>query len=363
MDLESNPSDINIRCTPDLEVLQIAVMSFASFCRYLHFPVYTDSKKKTEPGRVFWGADEEISDGEPSWYPEYIPLEDEHEFPVEEQPLPPVVFNLLLRIHQICCRVSTIHGRGSNGDDDDGDSFGDDADDEDEDEEDEDGEEEEEHLALVNSAVIVLTVKLVSPPEGTEPVIPPPSTDITTTRARITVRFKASYLFPPERAEVERLLAMPTPPLSPPSAEERLARCIAPSAHSSPLPAHAIGLSQAVYYELQTYLEQVYAQESQLHAHQYTATMLQGLLFRHSSQFCVSNETENVDKYINGLPDNIYGNVKSSRPKTLDETIELVNDLMDQKLRTYAERQTDNKRKADNSSRNNHGHQQQPFKR
>ncbi|GKE15489.1 putative reverse transcriptase domain-containing protein, partial [Tanacetum coccineum] len=33
------------------------------------------------------------------------------------------------------------------------------------------------------------------------------------------------------------------------------------------------------------------------------------------------------------------------------------------KLRTYAERQSDNKRKADDSSRNNHGHQQQPFKR
>ncbi|GKF84765.1 hypothetical protein Tco_0249663, partial [Tanacetum coccineum] len=40
------------------------------------------------------------------------------------------------------------------------------------------------------------------------------------------------------------------------------------------------------------------------------------------------------DKYISGLPDNIYGNVKSARPKTLDETIELANDLMDQKLRT-----------------------------
>ncbi|GKF54150.1 hypothetical protein Tco_0161060, partial [Tanacetum coccineum] len=45
-----------------------------------------------------------------------------------------------------------------------------------------------------------------------------------------------------------------------------------------------------------------------------------------------------VDKYISGLPDNIYGNVKSARPKTLDETIGLANDLMDQKLRTYAER-------------------------
>ncbi|GJW13762.1 putative reverse transcriptase domain-containing protein [Tanacetum coccineum] len=76
----------------------------------------------------------------------------------------------------------------------------------------------------------------------------------------------------------------------------------------------------------------------------------------------VANETEKVDKYISGLPDNIYGNVKSSRPKTLDETIELANDLMDQKLRTDAKRQTDNKRKANDSSRNNHGHQQ-PFKR
>ncbi|GJY06169.1 putative reverse transcriptase domain-containing protein [Tanacetum coccineum] len=64
-----------------------------------------------------------------------------------------------------------------------------------------------------------------------------------------------------------------------------------------------------------------------------------------------------------GLPDNIFRNVKSARPKTLDETIELANDLMDQKLHTYPERQSDNKRKADDSSRNNHGHQQQPFKR
>ncbi|GKB42695.1 hypothetical protein Tco_0887637 [Tanacetum coccineum] len=51
----------------------------------------------------------------------------------------------------------------------------------------------------------------------------------------------ASISLPPE-AEVERLLAMPTPSpsppisLSPPSAGERLARCTAPSAHSSPPP-------------------------------------------------------------------------------------------------------------------------------
>ncbi|GJX32665.1 putative reverse transcriptase domain-containing protein [Tanacetum coccineum] len=34
-----------------------------------------------------------------------------------------------------------------------------------------------------------------------------------------------------------------------------------------------------------------------------------------------------------------------------------------QKGNTYSERQSDNKRRADDSSRNNHGHQQQPFKR
>ncbi|GKC02831.1 hypothetical protein Tco_0994441 [Tanacetum coccineum] len=44
------------------------------------------------------------------------------------------------------------------------------------------------------------------------------------------------------------------------------------------------------------------------------------------TKFCAS-ETEKINKYIRGLPDNIYGNVKSSKPKTLDETIELANEL------------------------------------
>nr|GFB77483.1 reverse transcriptase domain-containing protein [Tanacetum cinerariifolium] len=43
----------------------------------------------------------------------------------------------------------------------------------------------------------------------------------------------------------------------------------------------------------------------------------------------LTDETEKVDKYISGLPDNIHGNVMFARPKTLDETIELANDLMD----------------------------------
>nr|GEU87690.1 hypothetical protein [Tanacetum cinerariifolium] len=68
-------------------------------------------------------------------------------------------------------------------------------------------------------------------------------------------------------------------------------------------------------------------------------------------------------KYVSKLPDNIYGSMKASKPKTLDKTIELANDLMDQKPRTYAERQSNNKRKADESFRNNYGHQQQTPKR
>ncbi|GJR73382.1 putative reverse transcriptase domain-containing protein [Tanacetum coccineum] len=77
----------------------------------------------------------------------------------------------------------------------------------------------------------------------------------------------------------------------------------------------------------------------------------------------LADETAKIDKYIGGLPDNIHGNVMSARPKTLDFAIELANDLMDQKLRTYAERQNDNKRKADDLSRNHHQQQQHKKKR
>ncbi|GKD96299.1 hypothetical protein Tco_1380196, partial [Tanacetum coccineum] len=193
-------------------------------------------------------------------YPEYIPLEDEHVFPAKEQPLPPVVSPIAESPGYVVESdpeedleeyeddetedgpVDYPIDGGEDRDDDDGDSHGDDADDEDEDEEDEDEEEEEEeHLALADSAVVIPTVELISPPEGIEPVTPPPSTNITTTGARITVRLQASISLPTE-AKVERLLAMPTPPpsppisLSPPSTGERLARCTTPSAHSSPPP-------------------------------------------------------------------------------------------------------------------------------
>ncbi|GKE49482.1 hypothetical protein Tco_1480740, partial [Tanacetum coccineum] len=301
-------------CYPDLGGLQIgiqsqgygepAVMSSASSAVTYTF-VYTDS----EPGRVFWGADEELSDGgsprvivygydglpiqpvappspdyipdpeepqippvplddderEPMFmqlhdldyvpepiYPEYIPLEDEHVLPIKEQLLPPIDSPTAESPGYVAESdpeedpkkyednktedgpVDYLMDGGDDGDNDDGDSSGDDANDEDEDE-------EEEHLALADFAVVVPTVEPVSPLEGTKPVIPPSSTSISTTGARITVRLQASISLPPE-AEDERLLAMPTPSpsppisLSPPSAGEHLARCIAMSVHSSPPP-------------------------------------------------------------------------------------------------------------------------------
>nr|GEU46740.1 hypothetical protein [Tanacetum cinerariifolium] len=65
-----------------------------------------------------------------------------------------------------------------------------------------------------------------------------------------------------------------------------------------------------------------------------------------------------VENYVGGLPDMIQGNVMSTKPKTMKEAIEMANNLMDQKLRTLAERQIENKRKQDDDSKNNQNQQQ-----
>ncbi|GKD92124.1 hypothetical protein Tco_1371961, partial [Tanacetum coccineum] len=190
-------------------------------------------------------------------HPEYILLEDDHEFPAEEQPLPPVDSPTAESLGYVTESdpeedpeeyeddetedgpVGYPIDGGDDGDDDDGDSSGDDAD-EDEDEDDkEEEDEEEEHLAPNDSSIVAPVDEPVFPPEGTEPVIPPPSTDITI-GVKITVRPQISISLSPE-AEVERNLARttpsPSPPisLSPPSVGEHFARCTAPPAHSSPL--------------------------------------------------------------------------------------------------------------------------------
>ncbi|GKA92747.1 hypothetical protein Tco_0814672 [Tanacetum coccineum] len=130
-------------------------------------------------------------------------------------------------------------------------------------EEDEEALEEEEHLALTDSVValrlgpcscfegvIAFDMDLVSPRHTTPPTLgalgyyrtQDLGFAIRDGGARISIRTQAPMPFPSEM-EVERLLALPTPPssplisLSPPSAEERLARCLAaPALPSSPHP-------------------------------------------------------------------------------------------------------------------------------
>ncbi|GJU93755.1 retrovirus-related pol polyprotein from transposon TNT 1-94 [Tanacetum coccineum] len=173
----------------DLEKLQPTAGNLCSASSAVTYTsVYTDS----EPGRAFWGADdEEVSEGgiprvivygydrlpiqpvaPPS--PDYIPgpedpqtsLVPQDEDESEEQPLPPVDSPTAKSPRYITESDPEVDleeyeddetedglvdypmDGGDDGDDDDGDSSGDDTDDEDEDDEDE---EEEEHLALADS--------------------------------------------------------------------------------------------------------------------------------------------------------------------------------------------------------------------
>ncbi|GKC44002.1 putative reverse transcriptase domain-containing protein [Tanacetum coccineum] len=227
--------------------------------------VYTDS----EPGRAFWGADdEEVSEGgiprviilgydglpiepvdppspdyipgledpqtppvpqdederEPMFvhahdpdyvpepiYPKYIPLEDEHEFPAEEQPLPPVD-----------SPTDESPGYVTELDpEEDPEEYEDDEHKKEDgpvdypmEDEDDKGTSRRAHSSGRLYKLLQEPVdEPVFPPEGTEPVIPPPSTDITI-GARITVRPQTSISLPSE-AEVERLLTMTTPSPSP----------------------------------------------------------------------------------------------------------------------------------------------------
>nr|GEW55132.1 hypothetical protein [Tanacetum cinerariifolium] len=101
------------------------------------------------------------------------------------------------------CLVDYPMDGGDDGDDDNGESSRDDADDEDEDKEGKE-EEEEEHFVRADFAVVIPIDELVSLPKGTEPIIPPPSTNTTTTGARITALIDAITA------------AIPSPPLPPP---------------------------------------------------------------------------------------------------------------------------------------------------
>ncbi|GJY31512.1 putative reverse transcriptase domain-containing protein [Tanacetum coccineum] len=70
-------------------------------------------------------------------------------------------------------------------------------------------------------------------------------------------------------------------------------------------------------------------------------------------------ESDKIERYVGGLPDMIHGNIVASKPKTMQEAVEMATELMDKKVSTIAERQAENKRKFENTSRNNQNQQQQ----
>ncbi|GJZ82060.1 putative reverse transcriptase domain-containing protein [Tanacetum coccineum] len=74
-------------------------------------------------------------------------------------------------------------------------------------------------------------------------------------------------------------------------------------------------------------------------------------------------ESDKIEKYVGGLPDMIHGSVVASKPKTIQDAVEIATELMDKKIHTFAERQTESKRKFEDTSRNTQNQQQQQNKR
>ncbi|GJV28561.1 putative reverse transcriptase domain-containing protein [Tanacetum coccineum] len=88
--------------------------------------------------------------------------------------------------------------------------------------------------------------------------------------------------------------------------------------------------------------------------------------FQELALLCVRmfpEESDKIERYVGGLPDMIHGNIVASKPKTMQEAIEMATELMDKRVSTIAERQAENKRKFENTSRNNQNQQQQQNKR
>ncbi|GJS22485.1 putative reverse transcriptase domain-containing protein [Tanacetum coccineum] len=74
-------------------------------------------------------------------------------------------------------------------------------------------------------------------------------------------------------------------------------------------------------------------------------------------------ESNKIEKYVGSLPDIIHGSVVASKPKTMQDAVEIATELMDKKIRTFAERQTESKRKFEDTSRNTQNQQQKQNKR
>nr|GEX40561.1 reverse transcriptase [Tanacetum cinerariifolium] len=69
-------------------------------------------------------------------------------------------------------------------------------------------------------------------------------------------------------------------------------------------------------------------------------------------------QSNKIKRYISGLSNMIYKCVMASKPKTMQDIIKFTTELMDKKISTFAERQAKNKRKFEDTSKNNQNQQQ-----
>ncbi|GKF13164.1 hypothetical protein Tco_0051090, partial [Tanacetum coccineum] len=57
-------------------------------------------------------------------------------------------------------------------------------------------------------------------------------------------------------------------------------------------------------------------------------------------------ESDKIEKFVGGLPDMIHRSVVASKPKTMQEETKMAIEVMDKRIRTFADRQTESKRSA-----------------
>ncbi|GJX93776.1 hypothetical protein Tco_0348362 [Tanacetum coccineum] len=55
-------------------------------------------------------------------------------------------------------------------------------------------------------------------------------------------------------------------------------------------------------------------------------------------------KSDKIEKYVGGLPNMIHRSVVASKPKTMQEATEMAIEVMDKRIRTFADRQTESKR-------------------
>ncbi|GKD73589.1 putative reverse transcriptase domain-containing protein [Tanacetum coccineum] len=91
-----------------------------------------------------------------------------------------------------------------------------------------------------------------------------------------------------------------------------------------------------------------------------TCTLLAELKKKMADKYCPRNEMKKLEAELWNLE--VQGMSVGCPIKTMQEATEMATELMDKKIRTFAERQAANKRKFEDTSRNNQN-QQQPSKR